>query len=411
MALDCNTAFGRYLRILRKRRGLSLDEVESLSRSSPDPINKGYLSRCENGRQRIAFGKIIVLARLYEVPTEVLSERLELDMELDRIGGPNTEGKSYAELLSLGKQSYYAGQVWIAYGYFRDSVFASNEGPVLPTYRDRAEQALVACMNTCSAALHLGRSKFPCHELHYIHQTRRLGPSFSCLILERLGRAYRELRQFATAKQYLDMAIRVGEESSITEWLGFLYDSRAKLAEEESDAELASRLYLKAYRALRDSHRDHECAIALYHLAQAYFAMKRVSSAKRALFAAERVARSHQMERTLAFLRILLGEIEETENRSEQAAAHWREAASMGKKNHDRLLRFKAEVLLYRQALRSGNSAPARAIERRLRKLSPWIPEGAPEFLEFKQLMAGNRAPSTRRVAATQPAVSPDSNA
>ena len=86
MAETCDKAFGRYLRTLRERRGLTLDAVVSLSQTFPDIIHKGYLSRCENGFQKPAFSKIIALSRIYEVPADVLVERMELDMELDRVG-------------------------------------------------------------------------------------------------------------------------------------------------------------------------------------------------------------------------------------------------------------------------------------------------------------------------------------
>ncbi len=92
MAENCAVAFGRYLRMLRERRGLSLDDVATMSRSLADPVDKSYLSRCENGRHGIGFSKAITLSRIYGVPTEVLAERLELDTELDRIGGPDTSG-------------------------------------------------------------------------------------------------------------------------------------------------------------------------------------------------------------------------------------------------------------------------------------------------------------------------------
>ena len=92
MAESCTRAFGRYLKTLRERRGLSLDDVLSLSRTFPEQINKGYLSRCENGHQKLAFPKVVALSRIYEVPSDVLLERMELDMELDRVGGPETRG-------------------------------------------------------------------------------------------------------------------------------------------------------------------------------------------------------------------------------------------------------------------------------------------------------------------------------
>ena len=406
MALDCNTAFGRYMRMLRERKQLSLDEVESLSRSFPDPINKGYLSRAENGHTRMAFSKLIALSRIYEVPSDVLGERMELDMELDRIGGPETEGLTFGELYELGKQCIHRGVVWDAYAYSRDGVFVADRGPVLARHRDRTEQVLVACMNAATPAIKLGRLKFARHEFAYIHRTKGLGSNFSCLVLERLSRTHRELREFDVARKYLDKAIGAAEESGSTEWLGYMYSDLARLAEENLELKLASELYRKSYREFQRIERHQHCAFSLYHLARVYFAMKRNASARRAIVASERLARLYGLERAFAFLRILRGEIEESENNSQKAASQWREAVKVAKKNNDRLLRFKAELLLYRQALKGGNHAAARAIGRRLRRLSPWIPEGEEELLEFRRLSSQFRTVTPRKVSTTQPPVS-----
>ena len=57
MAVSCHVAFGHYLRTLRERRGLALEDVWTLSQTFPESLNKGYLSRCENGKQKLALPK------------------------------------------------------------------------------------------------------------------------------------------------------------------------------------------------------------------------------------------------------------------------------------------------------------------------------------------------------------------
>ena len=59
MAAPCNVAFGRYLKSLRERRGLSLEQVYARSQSFPEALMKGYLSRVENGHQKLALPKLI----------------------------------------------------------------------------------------------------------------------------------------------------------------------------------------------------------------------------------------------------------------------------------------------------------------------------------------------------------------
>ena len=130
MAEPYKQAFGRYLRILRERRGLSLDQVRSLSRAFPEPITKSYLSRCENGHQRLALPKLIPLSRIYEVPTEAIIERMELDMELDQLDPPDTTGMSFDELTAAGRSAAYQGFTWTAYASMRDAVWRATIDPL-----------------------------------------------------------------------------------------------------------------------------------------------------------------------------------------------------------------------------------------------------------------------------------------
>ena len=91
MAESQNIAFGRYLRTLRKRRSLSLQDVASLSQAFAETLNKGYLSRCENGRQRR--------------PLDVLHETEQKKDEKNSRGG-NTHGSPAGGLLMLHATDY-----------------------------------------------------------------------------------------------------------------------------------------------------------------------------------------------------------------------------------------------------------------------------------------------------------------
>ena len=52
-------AFGKYLKILRDRRKLSLSDVVLLTKSYPEPVGKGYMSRVERGLARVGFSKMV----------------------------------------------------------------------------------------------------------------------------------------------------------------------------------------------------------------------------------------------------------------------------------------------------------------------------------------------------------------
>ena len=88
MAASWNRAFGLYLRSLRKRQGLSLADVATLSQAFAAPLDKSYLSRCENGLQRIALPKIIPLTRIYKVSADAMIGEVEREMKRNDLGRP-----------------------------------------------------------------------------------------------------------------------------------------------------------------------------------------------------------------------------------------------------------------------------------------------------------------------------------
>jgi hypothetical protein len=97
-----------------------------------------------------------------------------------------------------------------------------------------------------------------------------------------------------------------------------------------------------------------------------------------------------------------LGEIEEIEGKHIEAAAHWRQAVDIAKKLGDKILHFKAEYQLYEQAKRAGNAHLSAAFERRLTKLSPWIPAYVEELQKFRTGFVHRIPRSRKRVSASQ---------
>lgn len=386
VAETCNRAFGRYLKALRERRRLSLDNVYSLSQTFPEKINKGYLSRCENGHHRLAFSKVIALSRIYEVPADVLVERMELDMELDRVGSPDTEGMSYSELTLAGKRALDEGFKWKGYAYLRDAVSRATADPVRPIFQSASEQHLHACMNCGTAAVAVERFVFALHEFHYVETADALSAESRPLILERLSQCYRRLDQLDRARGIADEGIAEARKCNKSLWLGYLHSTRATIAVEQQDSHLAITHFLKAYKRFRANKKKYECATTVLNLAQAYVNLERFGAARRALKAAETLLSPVKDHRTLGLGRILLGEIEARASKTEFAVRQWKEAAEIGKRLNDRLLRFQAEFQLFKAARDSGHVPAARAIKRRLRRLSAWVPTNTPELVEFKKI-------------------------
>ena len=384
MAESCDRAFGRYLRTLRERRRLTLDAVSSLSHTFPESISKGYLSRCENGHQKPAFSKVIALSRIYEVPADVLVERMELDLELDRVGGPDTEGLAYSDLIDAGRHALDDGQLWDGYANLRDAAVLAPTAPVRDTFRDIPEQITVSQQNIGTAARALGRHRYALHEFLHAESTGALGPVFHALVLERLACCYRFLKNLSTAEDHAIRAVEEAESCGATEYLGHIYSTRARVALSQSSLDLAVEFYQKAFEAHRSSGHEIECARSLNNLAQCYFDQKRFGAAHKAAKASLSVTSSRPKHRIRALSLILLGELSEKRHQSGAAEGYWKQASAIAKELNDKELRFRAEFARYKRAVHSQEHAVARAIHRRLVKLASWLPQETDTLEEFK---------------------------
>jgi transcriptional regulator with XRE-family HTH domain len=388
MAESWCKAFGRYLRTLRQRRGLSLQEVCSLSQAFAENLEKGYLSRCENGHQGPAFSKIIPLSRIYDVPADVLLERLELDMELDRVGSPPTDGMTFAELTKSAEKASARGFKWDAYGYLRDAVFRATVDVPSSTFRDQDEQRACAHMSCGTGAMNLGRYRFALYEYEFIKSSGAMEKRLGAILLERLSQAYRHLNKADQALAHARMAVEEAEQSGEREYLGYVYSNRACQAYSDGDLSTAADFYQKSYRAFRDVGRMTEYARSLHNLSQVFFDLGRPRAARRSLVTAHRMMKPLNQYRTMALGRILMGEMDSRQQEHERAAEHWREAASIARRLNDKVLRFKAEFLLFKQAHECGDQQVARSIRRRLTRLSNWIPSSTPELHDFAKFSA-----------------------
>lgn len=393
MAERWTVAFGRYLHTLRERRGFSLDAVSSLSQPFADTVSKSYLSRCERGLYRLAFSKVIALSRIYEVTADVLVERMELDMELDRIGAPATDGMSFAELTAAGREMAKRGARWHAYGLFREAIRLASSEPVEPAYRDANDQLANAEIRCSIAAKALGRTRYALHELLHVQSTDWLSSKYRPILLDRISTCYRSLHEYALATSYSEAAIEQAEAADSNDARGYAYSARAHLALVQSDPALAARYYKNAFQFFKQAGPRTECAITLNNLAQCYFNMGSYGASRRAALAAAKLCDSLDMRRSWALSQILLGELDELDGTLDVAMRRWKEAAQVARDLNDRQLRFKAEFVLFRRALNASELPVARAIHRRLRRLVPWVPRDTEEVEDFNRLVAsaGNR--------------------
>lgn len=384
MAESCAKAFGRYLRTLRERRGLALDDVASLSKSYADPVAKSYLSRVENGLLSLALPKMIPLCRIYEIPTEALIERLELDLELDKVSAPDTSGLEFSEMLSLGKSAYERGSRWHQYAFFRDSTVVAVRSSLAPQVADRAEQAEYAWIALATASDLLGRHRFALHELLGVQSRGGISPRLTALVLDRMASAQLHLGALDAAERSADAAIDLAVSEDVRDLLGFFYMDRATISRRKGELGNAIRMHQKSFEAFRSADKEIECSRSLHALAVAYFHAARYGAARRAVAASERFAQKYGQARIRGLIHVLQGDLDRIDGLPERAIANWREAARIAKTLNDRELEFHADYSQLRLAREKGDAFQARALTKRLRRNASWIRSEFSELSEFR---------------------------
>ena len=386
MSESSSVAFGRFLRAIRERRGLSLGDVCGLSRGTPLELDKGTLSRFERGQQRIPLATLVPLSRIYGTPPAVLVERLELDQQLEALGGPETSGLDAEQLVEHGRRALLrANRRWESYAYFRAA---------------EALGCAAARLNLATVARSLGKNVLALHELRDLE--RSVAPSLVPLVHERIANCHRCLGDFASAERYLGLATDEGRALDDVRMLAFTSLSQGVLAFDRGDFPLAIEHLTRAFRTSRDS-RGHASALSanprleadiLLKLADAHLHTGRIEAAGRAALAAARIGLREAQPAVAAHAEILLGEVDERLGRIEPSLVRWRAAGETARALDDRRMAFGAEFYFFRSALRQGQPSLARAARARLDRLLPWVPWHLEVVREYEALRDSKRIES-----------------
>ncbi|NIM00173.1 MAG: helix-turn-helix domain-containing protein [Acidobacteria bacterium] len=398
MAERASVAFGRYLKILRGRRRLSLDRVAKLSETSARPIDKGTLSRFERGQQRLALSTVIPISHIYAVPVEVLVERLELDTELERLGAPETEDKTPAELRRLGSDALLQrNRRWDAFACFRDAYQRLE--------LDGGDDAAVAQLNLASVARSLGKNRLALHELTDLEQFGRIGERLHAIVLDRISHCHRGQGDLTLAEYYADAAIDEARQTGEGRILSVAQLTRGIVAIDRADPGQSVRYLRQAFRTHREATGDDLSLLSdpgfeanlLLHLSEAFTNSGFYEKAGYAARSAKKLGARVGLPGPQAYSELALGELDERAGRDERAIQRWRRSAELAESMNNRRLGFCAEFYVFRQALNRGNTALARASRRRLERLTPWVPEHFPLLRELQELAPMRRSvtPST----------------
>jgi tetratricopeptide (TPR) repeat protein len=312
---------------------------------------------------------------------------MELDLELDRLGGPDTEGKSFAELTEAGAEANDRGYLWQAYAYSRDAMIRAACAPLRERYRDVDEQNSLAMLNTSTMASGLGRNRFALHEALHVLASNRVSPVNHARVSDRVASIYRKLGLADLADHYSDLAIQEAEAGNDRFGLAFMYSTKAYVALSRPDPQSAIALFHKSHSLHRDLGQCELAASVLVSIAECHLELERVRAAHQACDSALRMLQSGARCLAQASALAVLGKVVDAEGHSDRANSLWHEAMEVAKDCRDRVLKFKIELLLLRRALRVGDSSSARAIQRRMRRVSPWIPAELKELTEFRDLV------------------------
>ena len=387
MAVSCHVAFGHYLRTLRERRGLALEDVWTLSQTFPESLNKGYLSRCENGKQKLALPKVVAISHIYEVPSDVLVERLELDLELEKIGGPPTEKLSWAQLREAGKNAIRHGHYWAAYAFFRDATLLVASADLdTKNFKTKREQVVGTLMNCATIASNLGKHKFALYELTYVEAAPECGSDTLTLIAERLAAVHSNLQNTAAAERYAETALERLDQSEERLFEPFVFSLQGILRIRSGHQLEAIPWFQKAYDSFRARKMTRPSAVALLNLADCYHETKNLRAASRTLEVLRGLCEKHSLVRLKALALTLEGLVHEDENRPVKAEKRLRAAREIAKKLNDRKVRFQVEFYLYKHAVAHGKKDVARSIRRRLDRLALSVPESIDQLIDFKAM-------------------------
>jgi len=358
--------FGAYLREIRQRKGLSLADVESLSERSSDPINKGYLSRVENGQQSIAFSKLITLARIYDCPPGALVDRLELDMEAASVEVP--EFDSMEACLRWSRQRSNRGEPQHSYAAVRNYRLRST--------LDSEKHRLTVTLTT--PAIFLGKYEYTEFELKTeLSVVDSENSEHLSFLHERLATLFFRRENYIEANRHSSKALELAKDSGSADRIFHAHYAHATgLLQQKKFREAIDEL-VKAYELSKEFEDSILGGKVLSSLASAYLGQKQFAAARRAITAAQKNFRTNKARASQALLSTFLGQIEFQQGDYRKAEIHYRDSLDLLKGFSRHRFRFFTEIRLLELAVTQGNQAMARAVLRRLKRLRPWFPKEA----------------------------------
>ena len=381
--MSATGSFGDYLRMLRERQGLTLDRVAYLSSALDEPLNKGYVSRCERGQRSLGIAKLIPISDIYKVPAQAIVERLALDRAVGRLDDlPEVKGSS-GELLARGGQAIARASYWEAYAVLRTA-----QGVGSSRCEARDENNLPATFLCGWVAARLGRTTLALHELRHVLDC--VGPNHA-LYPEACGRvaSIMSLDNSEMALQYAmngaRVAIRQGAPLGGAVSIHFVATALAREHPEQALEVLrAEDAAIRENRRPRDDHVAGRLKTqALQVMSLCYKRLNRPMAAVRAAEAS--LKNATELDFTFARVRsqILLGELAYRRHDLRRADMLLGDTSEEAQHLQNSTLQFIADYYRFRIAQDRGRLREPSTVARALTRLLSECPRALPEVRKF----------------------------
>ena len=375
--------FGAFLRKLREDRRLTLDAIEELSSAQRDRISKTYLSRCENGRTLPSFTKLFTLSKIYKTKLTSLTERLELDVELEGMPAVDLTGASYEELATRGSEEIHHGNLKKAFLLFNtawDVATLKEEGAERSVKEAQARLALAISL------YRMGRLEMAEEECKNIISMPGISDHLARRALVLVSAIYHDSGRDPLARIMIEQAERkadpadVRAEADVFEMKGVLSRWEGNLEQARSDLDRARSLY----EQLKD---DFNLVKNYANTAEVHMCAGRHEEAMGLFSKSLDLARDLGYQYYVAKRHHDIGTVHFARGRTDLAAKSFYDSNEISRRADYYDITFLNCFYLWKIALGRGDRAGAALNEKSLRFFAFKIEETFPELEEFKTFL------------------------
>lgn len=383
-----NRRFGRYLRLLREQRRLSLDAVEEMSLGYPERITKSHLSRIENGRAVPSFPRMFALSQIYGVPITSVAEKFETDLQIEMKPATVTD-RTADEIQRELEQHKEAGRYQEALALASAALegFKSQDG-------DNGERDFIQELRLyqINSLVHLGRyelAKVECEKLlnnEELPKRQRLWAVISFVIC-----CYR-LRRFTIAQMGLEQADQLLDDDDHVEIMRAKTEGlRASVCQATGRFEEAAEAFTRALEIFLVIPDPFEACKARINLGQALIELGQFKKARNHLTKALKTAQESGYDKLGA---LALSHLALTAYRLEEpgaAEAYALRSNVIARPREYISIVFRNCYYLRAIAADKGDEAAVKSNDRTLKAYLSRVEPDLPESLEYRDSLAGGR--------------------